>query len=113
MLPYVVGGECRDGVDDLKMKGLEEGGYLGGVAGAQRGVGEYGIEDGVIRESGGALIKDGGRRKGAGRHGSLSQLCELRSCFYINIQKWFLETLLKWIKKEKKKQNEKPNGRIK
>lgn len=74
MLPYVVGGECRDGVDDLKMKGLKEGGYLGSVAGAKRGVGEYGVEDSVVRESGGGLIKDGGRRKGAGRHGSSSQL---------------------------------------
>ena len=56
------------------MKGLKEGGYLGSVAGAKRGVGEYGVEDSVVRESGGGLIKDGGRRKGAGRHGSSSQL---------------------------------------
>lgn len=87
MLPYVVGGESRDAVDNLKMKGLEEGGYLGGVAGAQRGVGKYGVENGVIRKPEAALIEDGGRRKGVGRHGSFSKLCELCSCFNINIQK--------------------------
>lgn len=83
VLPYIVGGECRDSGDDLEVKGLEVGEYVGGVAGAQRCVGKYGVEDGIVRESGAALIEDGGRRKGVGRrrHCVLSELRELCSYF--------------------------------
>ena len=41
------------------MKGLEDGSYLGSIAGAQRGVGKYGVENGIIREPGAALIENG------------------------------------------------------
>lgn len=58
MLPYVIGGVLGEILEDLEVERLERGSF--GILG-KRGVGVYGEEDGVFRESGVFLVENGGR----------------------------------------------------
>lgn len=62
VLPYVVGGEGRERLEDLEVKRLQRrgvGGAGAGGGGIQRGVGEDGVENGIVWEPRGFLWGNG------------------------------------------------------